>query len=79
MCLEEILVKHAKQAIDKLMASSRTQGFEQFKTVMKEIFYQGVAEIFEELKDGFKNEDDDVLAWIQYNLTDYNKSQVPPN
>jgi hypothetical protein len=39
MCLEEILVKHAKQAIDKLMASSRTQGFEQFKTVMKEIFY----------------------------------------
>ena len=28
MCLEEIMVKYSKEAIDKLMESSRTQGFE---------------------------------------------------
>jgi hypothetical protein len=35
MCLEEILEKYAKQAIDKLLAGSRTQGFDSFKTTMK--------------------------------------------
>jgi hypothetical protein len=57
MCLEEIMVKYVKMAIDKLMESSRTQGFESFKNSMKEIFHKGVGEAFDELKDGFKNED----------------------
>jgi hypothetical protein len=46
---------------------------------MKSVFHLGVGEAFDELKDGFKNEEQDVMAWIQYNLTEYNKSQVPPN
>ena len=79
MCLEEIMVNYAKVAIDKLMESSRNQGFDSFKESMKEIFHKGVGEAFDELKGGFKNEDQDVMAWIQYNLTEYNKSQVPPN
>jgi hypothetical protein len=79
MCLEEIMVKYVQMAVDKLMESSRTQGFESFKNSMKEIFHKGVGEAFDELKDGFKNEEQDVMAWIQYNLTEYNKAQVPPN
>ena len=31
---------------------------------MKEIFYRGIGEAFDELKDGFKNEEQDVMAWI---------------
>jgi len=57
MCLEEIMVNYAKMAIDKLMESSRTQGFDSFKDSMKGIFHKGVGEAFDELKGGFKNED----------------------
>lgn len=71
--------KYVLQAIKKLMESSRTQGFDEFKTSMKVIFHKGIGEAFDELKDGFKNEDQDVLAWIKYNLTEYNTAQVPPN
>jgi hypothetical protein len=61
------------------MQSSRNQGFDLFKTVFKTIFHKFIGESFEELKDGFKEGEEDVMVWIQSNVSDYNKSSVPPN
>ena len=79
MCFGEIMEKYAKQAIDKIMESNRNQGFDLFKTVFKTIFHKFIGESFEELKDGFKEGEEDVMVWIQYNVSEYNNSIVPPN
>lgn len=74
MCFGEVMEKYAKQAIAKIMQSPRDQGFDLFKTVFKTIFHKFIGESFEELKEGFKEGEEDVMVWIQYNVSEYNKA-----
>lgn len=56
-----------------------SSSWENFSTPVKACMDKGVFELVNELSDGFKNGEDGVWAWVQYNITEHNLAQAPPN
>lgn len=72
------MVTFGKQGIQKIFDGGEDQSFADFFTSLKEISVIAVGKIVDEIEEGFVDGVDDVWAFVEYNITEYNKATAPP-
>lgn len=68
--INELLVEHGKRGIEAVYEGGRDQPFATFFAKFKETGVDALGKVMEEVEEGFVNGEEDVWAFVEYNLTE---------
>lgn len=75
--INELFIEHGKRGIEAVYEGGRDQPFAQFFANFKKIGVNAVGKVMEEIEEGFVNGEDDVWAFVDYNLTEQALASAP--